>query len=261
MNKGIIVTVVVLLLVLIVIWFSGIFRTPGYITGNQDPKVAQVFNDVQLKVKAITNGDYTLCRQMSDEGQQSGCFTEVAKVKQDQTICENIDNSEFMKICIDKFNAYQDEVKNNEVINKARLSLDLSFCSQIQSSDRKEVCQAIVRNTIAIHTRYGENLPECEAENSQARRDSCYVQRAGSAQDYSLCIDVLQGSGRDTCYDSLGQVLSDPKVCRMATTKISQDNCLFNIALKNNNFTKEVCDQLNNHDLNPYEDRCLEKLR
>lgn len=256
MNKKTIFGIVIIVIIAI-LWYFGIFKT-SELSNNQD--ATQVFNDAQLKIQAITNKDENLCNQMSDKDQKSGCYTEVAKVKKDKSICENISDTNLKQHCNNSVELFIANENFNEILNNARSNLDPSLCANIGPEEKITKCEAIVEHTITIHQKYGANIPECESKDSQPLRNQCYRERASHAEDPALCLDVLQGNERDLCYDSLGQLLNDPDICRLTNNKIYQDNCLFLIALENNNFTQELCDELENHELNPYKDRCFAML-
>tara|TARA_Y100000310_G_C20500504_1_gene723741 strand:+ start:48 stop:758 length:711 start_codon:yes stop_codon:yes gene_type:complete len=165
-------------------------------------------SDLCVLKEAINNQDVSFCEQMQSDLFKFDCYTKIAELKQDFSVCDRHDmpldeNSNFAGMHIWQFLCYE-----NIIIAKGEIQL----------------CE--------------DTFEEKEGQ------DSCYSDFAGVSGDVTICDTKVNDPERKTfCYIYVAEALGDPSLCEdKIEDEYYQQGCYTNVALATKD--KSICDEL-----------------
>jgi len=180
------------------------------------------------------------------------CYSGVAEVKKDQSVCLNIKDAVKKGDCYASVAAAKGDetlcaeaVKQNKNYNidscyaaVAASKADLLICDKIKNSNSKDNCYS----SIAAINR-DESI--CSQKTSDLRRDACYSLLAAVKKDETFCEEIKTAKG--VCYEELALAKMDENLC----IKSGLDICYLYLAeLKAN---KSLCDKAGSMKASCYE--------
>jgi len=213
--------------------------------------------DLEKKLNAIAKGDISLCgeiqyinKYITYGNYQDQCYSGVAVVKKDISICEKIlgDTNEreycYSDIAVAKKDlSICDKIADDDVNDScyrrvAEARKDVSICEKIQDQDDREWCYklvAIAKEDISIC----DDLFVDASKNS----DSCYYGVAVAKRDSSICEKIqnidrkFNENLRYFCYEEVAGMKADLSICNKIQDDETKDYCYQSVAIAKANST------------------------
>ena len=155
--------------------------------------------------------DPTICDDINSN-EKYGCYSYIAKVRNDTSICNNIKEEFYVYLC------YSDVA-----IEK----LDSAICGRIKNVEEKDQCYDALG-------RAKQEFASCDKIANENKKMWCYISLAETKKDISVCRNVenIQDNAKDLCYSSVAKVKLDPSICENIRDEIRQYSCYTPIAVE-----------------------------
>lgn len=210
MNKGIIISLIVILA--IVLFGSGVYFLSSEIQISKydcnDVKDERV-KDWCLRGKAIELE--SSCENRRSE--KDFCYATFAIGKQDIFRCAKIQDPQSVYLCYLGIAV----IKQDTAVCDNTETLDFEF-DEIAQPDVKYVCYA----DVAIEK---DDLSICEIIQNQLAKGFCYGKFANERLDPSLCGKIQNQLDRNDCYKSIAIEKKDPSICDKIDVEGTRNIC------------------------------------
>ena len=193
------------------------------------------------KVPISSIKDVADCNKLNDRD-KANCYKELAYIKRDQSICDNIEvygikDQCYTIVAIAKQEASickntEDPHYNSECYKGIAIAKnDLRICDEISSEAYKDGCYR-------EFSKAKGNQSVCENIKKQGVKCDCYSDIAMKKKDISICINAPREC-QDFCYSLAAQ---DIPACENIKSQYAKEGCYEIIAIRNEDAT--ICEKL-----------------
>ncbi len=179
--------------------------------------------DQEILKDAIANLDSGGCEIMKNNLLQETCYGNLADLKNELDLCDNIADPSTKEGCI---------------LVVAINTLNTDACSKITNREKSNICL----KDIAVNN---SNSELCKNINEDNLADECYSSIGVTTRDVNLCDKVTNADKKINCYSTIGvagnSVLTCEKI-KSKTNPFARDICIGKIAVNTKNLT--LCSSL-----------------
>ncbi len=183
--------------------------------------------DQEIMEDAITNLDSGGCKIIKNALLQEICYSNLAILKNELDLCDNIADSSAKEGCI---------------LVVATNTLDVDACSKITNREKNNICF----KDIAINKSSSEL---CKNINKEDFADECYLSIGATAKNADLCDNIIDADKKITCYTAVGVATNSIATCekiKSKTNPFARDICIGKIAVNTKNLA--LCSSLDWND-------------
>lgn len=175
---------------------------------------------------AIEHLDATVCQNLWE--QINDCYSAVAYVKKDATLCEKVKNSV--------------DAKDMCYLGVSSQTKEATLCDRIQSQSIKRQCES---DTSLIQPGGLPTPEDCLTATDTLTRDLCYVGMAGELADITICEQISNPATKENCRAAVAYTKQDETLCATVQNATTQAMCYQQVAIAKNDPT--VCDKIQNN--------------
>ncbi|GBD34331.1 hypothetical protein HRbin35_00041 [bacterium HR35] len=203
----------------------------------------------KLNIKLKTREALKICDNLSEE-QKESCYWNLAKSKQNLSICDKIQREWIKNIC------YLDVAEEKQ---------DLSICDRIQDKTKKDYCYlkiAEMKRDPSICNKIQNEEEESYDGDNKYFKDNCYLKIAQAKQDLSICDRIKNSSVKDDCYKLLAIIKQDLSICDKLYYSNEKDYCYSRVAQVKQDpsiCNKIVCSEISSWDW-CFKDFCYQNI-
>ncbi len=221
------------------------FKTVAVGLGKED--ICEEINDDKLKMSCfadvgIASGNESLCAK---EGlsvyDKRECYTEIAKNKKDETICDNIENERSMAECYKevgviaesveickKILATQEIWKVNCINNIAMNQKNVKVCYEHTDENQLGICISIMAEELSDAALCEDIIGEEVDHNAISL---CIGEVAKKKRDKGICANIIDIGFRNMCYSRVAIARGEISICdEIKDSRCYMDECYMEIA-------------------------------
>jgi len=199
-----------------------------------------------LEQYAIVSADPRGCELTSDRATQDDCYTQVAVLREDASLCENVKvgySECYTDVAIETGNSSLCEKGSYEVqqcitaanagdYNLCPEGFDRRICNDAVTERNPSLCTEELVVEGECYDGLQERFVPCEVtERIRDYTEVCYLEIALNTNQASLCNQA--GEASDHCFFKIATTLNNASICENLTE--TRDNCVAWVAFNTNN--------------------------